>query len=153
MENIANVETATTETNAGGTTQPINSVEGKMYSQADMDKIIGERLARERKSYQSKYMSQVKDLQMKLASYEREVAMSKYQIDDEYADYVNFKVAHMTNDKVSYEDALNEFMSGEGARYAKAQKGVSIPRPQNTNGGVETEMQKLIREKYGKKIS
>lgn len=174
MENAQTplVENATTTQNTEA--QTTNTNVAKTYSQAEVDELlkgrftqdqvntmIEKRLNREKvksKSVQNvdntseveRYKSELLKSQVKLAEYEKRVALADYQIQDEYKGYVDYVVTHNTNKDKSYGEALKEYMAGDGAKYIK-QNIPSTPRPDN-QGTQMTDVQKYILDKYKKRI-
>lgn len=154
-ENAGNVETQQTEQT--GKSEPAGE---KTYSQKEVDEllknrltqeqvneIIEKRLAREKgkavptdanngnNSELVRVKGEVQNLQLKLAEYEKKVALAKYRIDEKYQDYVNYKVLHSVSKDKDYATALEEFFKDEeNKRYlegAEIQK--PTPRPKNSN--------------------
>lgn len=149
-ENVENVETVDT---------PQQEPVAKTYTQADVDKLlkgrftqdqvnemIKERLSRVKKNdapvsvdvATNEELTRVKgdlqSMQLKLAEYEKEVALGKYKIDEQYRDYVDYKVLHMTDKDKDYATALEEFFANEeNKRYLEGEARPPMPRPRNSN--------------------
>ena len=131
----------------------------KTYTQEDVDKLlkgrftqdqvnemIKERLSRVKKNdapvsvdvATNEELTRVKgdlqSMQLKLAEYEKEVALGKYKIDEQYRDYVDYKVLHMTDKDKDYATALEEFFADEeNKRYLEGEARPPMPRPRNSN--------------------
>lgn len=131
-----------------------------MFTQEQMNEVIEKRLARVKNVPQNSneyenVKSQLQDLQLKLAGYEKEVALSKYKIGEEYQDYIDYKVLHMTGKDKSYAQALEEFFSKEeNKKYLindnQIQNKPNIPRPKNSNSLVnEKAVDNNLRAMFG----
>lgn len=171
------VEGTTTEN--GATEKVESSNVPKTYSQSEVDgmlknrftqeqvnAIIEKRLNREKtknpetvsqnsvqKPVEDKskfYQSELVKAQIKMVEYEKQIALSKYQIDDKYKNYIDYVATRNTNKDKTYNQALDEFMAGEGLQYLKQQVGTT-PRPENV-GTQMNETQAYIFKKYGKRI-
>lgn len=150
-ENVENVETVKP--------QPEVPTE-KTYTQADVDKLLKGRFTQEQVNEMiEKRLSRVKKndvsastdfaskeelarvkgdyagLQLKLAEYEKELALGKYKIDEQYKDYVDYKVLHATDKDKDYATALEEFFAQEENKRYLEGAGVKapMPRPRNSN--------------------
>lgn len=150
-ENVENVETVNP--------QPEAPTE-KTYTQADVDKLLKGRFTQEQVNEMiEKRLSRVKKndvpastdfaskeelarvkgdyagLQLKLAEYEKELALGKYKIDEQYKDYVDYKVLHATDKDKDYATALEEFFAQEENKRYLEGAGVKapMPRPRNSN--------------------
>lgn len=154
MEEIKSVETANTQNNAGVEKIETPKREERTFTQKDLNTIVEKRISRAKKEWESKKQpepekpkeskSEVFELQKQLAKYEKELALSKYQIDDRDKDYVEFKVLRAVNKDKNYETALNEFFTDEAnKRYLK--NSGSMPRPAN----IGTTQSDPIKSKYG----
>ena len=114
------------------------------FTQEQVNEIIEKRLNRE-KDKQAKadpvvdaeQLEKVKaDLvstQSELAEYKKKVALSEYEIDEQFKEFVDYKVSSATSSNKDYATALKEFMGGDGAKYLKTPAKVTMPRPENTN--------------------
>ena len=145
MSDNQNVGTAPTQT-AGEGVAPVQNGQKQVsdkpertYTQAEVNKIVADRLARVKKQpakANGNLQKEVAKLQGQLAQYEIQLANSKHNIAEGYEDYVRYKVLHRTNKDTSYEKALGEFLeSDEGKRFVKTEEKVSkpTPRPRNSN--------------------
>lgn len=154
MENNENVETTTTE-NVGATEQTTKEPEVKTYTQEEVDAmlkdrytqeqvndIVSKRLAREKEKVKPtpKSNDATQGLQLKLEATERKLAMSQYDIDDDYKDYVEYKVVHMTGKNKDFATALKEFMGAETSKkFVKGNNNkVEMPRPSNVGNNDES---------------
>lgn len=153
-ENIQNTETATENAGEQEVEKQPDEVVEKTYTQKEVDEllkgkltqeqvneIVEKRLARAKVSSNgneelTKVKGEVASLQLKLAEYEKKVALSKYKIDEQYQDYVNFKVLHMTDKNKDYATALEEFFNDEENKRFLVGEIASkppVPRPKNAN--------------------
>lgn len=126
------------------------------FTQEQVNKMIEQRLNREKKPVKvdqkaepkpavtpqvsqtvnneelTKVRTQLRDTQIQLAKYEKESALAGYQIDEDYKEFVNYKVLRLVNKDKDYKTALAEFMQGEGQKYLSNGGKISMPRPKNT---------------------
>lgn len=140
----------------------------KMFTQEELDKIVTERVARERRALEKEFkekgknskvndnlQKQVADLQNQLAQYEMALAKSKYKIAPDYEDFVDYKVLHRTNKDVSYEQALKEYMEEEGKKFLQAEEEPKVakqqPRPKNSNTMESANPTNELRKYFGLK--
>ena len=145
MSDNQQVGTAPTQT-AGEVVAPVQNGQKQVsdkpertYTQAEVNKIVADRLARVKKQpvkANGNLQKEVARLQGQLAQYEIQLANSKHNIAEGYEDYVRYKVLHNTNKDKSYEKALGEFLeSEEGRKFVKTEERVPKPqpRPKNSN--------------------
>lgn len=158
MEEIQNGGTETLE-NTGTETTPevtetskVEQPAEKTFTQAEVEEIVKKRLARVEKK-QAPVEDVVKDLQAQVASYERKLAMKDCEIDDNYREFVEFKVGKMVGDGKDFATALAEYISGEGKKYLKVKEELpKTPRPDNQSGKPQDEMRAYLQAKYNIKI-
>lgn len=162
MSDNQQVVTATTQ-NAGEGVAPVQNGQKqagdkpeRTYTQAEVNKIVAERLARAKKQpakVNDGLQKQVAQLQGQLAQYEIQLANSKHRIADGYEDYVRYKVLHMTNKDTSYEKALETYLnSDEGKRFVQSDKVTQPqPRPKNSNTMESTAPSTSLRKMFGLK--
>lgn len=153
-------ETKVDEVTPAEVTEPAENV-AKTYTQAEVDEmlkdkftqkqvddIVEQRLIRERKSRDKleeakvtepdneqlkKVKTELIEAQVQIAEYEKKNALSSYEIDDKYKEFIDFKVTRATSKDKDYATALKEFMEGEGQSYVKNTSSIKMPRPENTN--------------------
>lgn len=153
MEN-EQVETAETINAGVGTTPAENNVGAEkilQLKQTEINAMIEKRLIRERKAWEKEHnvpktpkkevtqervdkvpLSEVKNLQLKIADYEKKLAISKYDIDDGFKDFVEYKILRNVSKDKNYEKAVEEFFADENnKRYLRGGKTLNMPRPQN----------------------
>lgn len=155
-----------------------NKPQEKTYSQAEVDelikgrftqeqvnKMIEDRIKRIKPPTKAEVMSQDKmelnkvrgemqNLQLKMAGYEKQVALSKYDIADEYLKYVDYEVLHKTNKNKDYATALEEFFKEEAnQRFLKGKEHTSpVPRPKNSNDMKNEQVENMnLRKMFGLK--
>ena len=150
---MENEQVKTAETiNAGvGTTPAENNVGAEkilQLKQTELNAMIEKRLIRERKAWEKEHnvhkkevtqervdkvpLSEVKNLQLKIADYEKKLALSKYDIDDSFRAFVEYSVLRNVSKEKSYEKAVEEFFADENnKRYLRGGKTFNMPRPQN----------------------
>lgn len=124
----------------------------KSFTQAELDEIVKQRIARAREKWEKKepdsdLQNQIKQLSEKLQNYEMKEKL--VAVDDEFKDYVGFKVQKMVKEDKPFEDALKEYLEGEGKKYVKVSSPPvkATPRPSNSNGPMTD--QDYIANKYG----
>lgn len=174
MEEEKNVEVEETQNNEVAEDKP----QEKTYTQAEVDalikgrftqeevnKMIEDRLKRVKPPTKAEIQTQDKlelervrgemqNLQLKMAGYEKQVAMSKYDIADEYLKYVDYEVMHKVNKNKDYATALEEFFKDEAnTRFLKGKEHTSpVPRPKNSNDMENKEVQSAeLRKMFGLK--
>lgn len=109
------------------------------FTQEQVNEIIEKRLNREKKKTPDtneevdKLRDELNETRNKLIEYEKRNELSKYNIEEEYRDYVNFKVEKLVSQEKDYATALKEYIEGEGAKYVVQNKQVKMPRPTNTD--------------------
>lgn len=141
----------------------VDEIKKGLFTQEQVNKMIEGRLAREKKEVQpapvaentevETLKSQLLQAQNQLAEYEKKVAIAGYSIDNEFKDYVDYKVSQMTSKDKDYATALKEFMSGEGQKYIQSNGSkVSMPRPQNTDDGNSEETAAILKMKKAMKL-
>lgn len=170
MEEIQKVETAETENNAGmevktSETKTAKAVGEKTFTQKDVDAIVEKRLSRAKKEWENKTLKneekpkeskkEVFELQKQLANYEKELALSRYPINEKFKDYVQFKVLRNVNKDKSYAQAIDEFFANEENKVFLANaenKKINTPRVLNMGNGDETKLKaQAIRNSMGLK--
>lgn len=107
------------------------------FTQEQVNDIVEKRLARVKKAEPNDDLknanSRIEALETEIAGYKREVALSKYSIDEKYQDYIDFKVKQSGKD---YATALKEFFDlEENKKYLveESQPSRPVPRPKNSN--------------------
>jgi hypothetical protein len=142
--NAGEVETAETVNKAGAE----KNFKWTAEQQAEINKLIQERIIRDRKAREKENnvpkkevtqervdkvpLSEVKSLQLKIADYEKKLALSKYDIDDSFRAFVEYSVLRNVSKDKNYEQAVEEFFADENnKRYLRGGKTLNMPRPQN----------------------
>lgn len=114
------------------------------FTQEQVNEIVEKRLNREKDKQVKaepvvdteqleKVKADLKDTQSQLEEYKKKVALAEYEIDEQFKEFVDYKVSSATNSEKDYATALKEFMGGDGAKYLKTPAKVTMPRPENTN--------------------
>ena len=147
-QNVENQETNEQENTQNAEQQETNEQE-KTFTQADLDKLIGERLKREKskqppkeeleafkewkKSQQTEQeklaeeRKEFESVRQELSRLKNEKEVLKAGVDSSYADYVTFEVGKMEGD---FAENLGEFIKNN-PQYAK---GVTSTTPTNAGG-------------------
>lgn len=160
------VETAVTENNAGkvepGTTQTNTEtvVENqgfdatKQYTQKEFEELVNKaiqdkvesRLARAKRNWEDKkksepksdgkYLKQVQELQLKNIEYEKQLALAKYDIPDDFKEFVSFKIKNNVSKNKTYAQAVEEFFADEAnKKYLNNGEKQAITTPRIVNAG------------------
>ena len=133
------------------------------FTQEQVNEIVEKRLARVKATNNApqntsdselkNVRGELQNLQLKLAGYEKEVALSKHKIKEDYKDFIDYKILHMTNKDKSYAQALDEFFGNEENKKYLEEEQIAqrpIPRPKNTNTMVnERAVDNDLREAFG----
>lgn len=138
------VETVTTQNT--GTEAQVTEAE-KMFTQAEIDEIVKQRVDRERKKFEkANPQEEVEQLRNELTRYKNEIEMSRYNVNDDFKDYVMFKV-NGVKDK-DFATALKDFFADEAnKKYLKEEaKPITMPRPNNIGQSPDLD---IIKKKYG----
>ena len=169
MEEIQKVETAETENNAGKVETVATKKEQvaeKTFTQKQVNEMVLKRLERAEKEWEKKYKqsenqknvvdkSELFEMQKQLAKYERELALSRYPISDEFKEFVQFKILRNVGKDKSYSQAIDEFFADEQNKrfLANAEnKKINTPRVQNMGNGDESKLKsQAIRTAMGLK--
>lgn len=148
------VATATTENAGEKVVAPVEETKAtqpaeKTFTQKEVDEMIKQRLARVEKK-QAPVEDEVKALKEQVASYERKLAMKDVNIEDEYRDFVEYKVGKMVTAEKDFSTALGEFVAGEGKKYLHNVDNVkTTPRPENDSGKPYNADKEYVKKKYG----
>lgn len=173
--NTQNVENQEETTNVENTENQETQEQEKTFTQADVDKLIGERLKRERSKQPPKedleafkeWKKSQQTEQEKLAEERKEFESVKAEntrlrnekevlkngIDSKYTDYVNFEVSKMEGD---FADNLSEFVKNN----PQFKVGTTSQMPTTTAGGQKVkneggtlDLDSLSDEEYYKKMN
>ena len=138
VKNAGQVETAGTQNEAGQVeteaVENTDKVETKPYTQAEIDEIINKTIAKERKRYEkANPQTEIEELRSELTKYKNNSELSKYNVEDDFKDYVEYKVKEKVGNEKDFTTALKEFFENESnKKYLKsASKLINMPRPQN----------------------
>lgn len=144
-ENVESVQPTeeAKETAKTYTQQEVDELLKGKFTQEQVNEIVEKRLSRIKKNTNEekdtnlieleKVKNELFNMQLKLAEQEKTSALAGYKIDEQFVDYVDYKVLHLTNKDKDYATALKEFMEGEGAKYVESQPQIKMPRPTNTD--------------------
>lgn len=112
------------------------------FTQEQVNEIIEKRLNREKDKQAKaepvvdteqldKIKSELATTQNELSEYKKKVALAEYDIDEQYKEFVDYKVSSSTTEEKDYATVLKEFMANDGAKYCKTKSTVVMPRPEN----------------------
>lgn len=148
MENNQEVVTATTE-NAGvetETTVPSEETkpvvdkttekneqkqgnEERKFTQAEVDKMIESRLARqEKKDINVDLQKELEKVKNELNDYKQELSIKNAKVSEEYKDFVKFQVSKMVSNEKDFDTALKEYMAGDGKKFETQQQKEEQPK-------------------------
>ena len=151
-QNAGEVETAGTQNEAGkveaGAVENTDKVEAKPYTQAEIDDIVNKTVAKERKRYEKiNPQSEIEELKAELTKYKNNAELSKFNVEDEFKEYVEYKAKEKVGEDKDFATALKEFFEIESnKKYLKsASKPINMPRPEN----IGTPTSDPILAKYG----
>lgn len=102
------------QNNQGGVQQ-----QEKLFTQADVDRIINNRLARMKQDMDTAdiYRWERDDARRELEQYKNDAFLKEKGVNDIDKDYVIFKVSQLVDDKTSFQQAAERFLK-ENPRYA-----------------------------------
>lgn len=108
------------------------------FTQEQVNEIVEKRLSREKnKSSDNEELAKMKDELAKtreqLLEYEKRTALAEYKIEEEYKDFVKYKVSQAVTQDKDFATALKEYLEQDGARYIAQTSAVKMPRPTNTD--------------------
>lgn len=170
MEEVKPTDTTVTDTDNSGVETPsvepketdtTKVQEPKTFTQAEVDKIVQERVARMKKPNPSAE-EKIKVLEARIANYEQDNLVKGYKspddkkIDARFVEFVKFKVSQGVSEQKDFNTALNEFMEGDGKEYLEPVSKPTIaptPRPDNSTGKPLDSYAVYVKEKYGKTIN
>lgn len=86
--------------------------EGKLFTQADVDRIINNRLARQRQDIDTadQYRRERDEARRELEQYKNNAFLASKGVKDIDRDYVTFKAAQMVDDKTDFQQAVEKFL-------------------------------------------
>ena len=168
MEEVKPTDTTVTDTDNSGVETPVEETKEnetnkapKTFTQAEVDKIVQERVARMKKPNPSAE-ERIKVLEAQIANYEQDNLVKGYKspddkkIDARFVEFVKFKVSQGVSEQKDFNTALKEFMEGDGKEYLESASIPTItptPRPDNSPGKPSNSYADYIKEKYGKTIN
>lgn len=127
MENNTNPET---------TQQPGAMSEEKTFTQSDVDRIVGNRVARMKQELEATdtYRRERDEARRELEQYKNNAFLKANGVRDQDMDYVAFKASQMMDDKTDFKQAAEKFLK-ENPRYAgQGYRVVSTGKPDGGSG-------------------
>lgn len=103
--------------NSQNGTQPLE----KLFTQADVDRIINNRLARMKQDMDTaeQYRQERDDARRELEQYKNDAFLASKGVKDADKDYVTFKAAQLVDDNTSFQQAVENFLK-ENPRFTGA---------------------------------
>ena len=105
-----------------GTQQP-----EKLFTQADVDRIINNRLARQKQDMETadSYRRERDDARRELEQYKNEAFLKEKGVSERYRGYVSFEAAKLVDDKTSFQQAVEKFLGNNPGFAGRGMKVVS----------------------------
>ena len=99
----------------------------KMFTQEDVNRIVGERLARIKNDsgIAETYKQERDEALEKLRQYENNAFLKEKGVPADYMEFVSFKASQRVNDKTTFQDAVTQFLK-ENPRYAGSASGYRV---------------------------
>ena len=99
----------------------------KLFTQEDVNRIVGERLARIKSDsgIAETYKQERDEALEKLRQYENNAFLKEKGVPADYMEFVSFKASQRVNDKTTFQDAVTQFLK-ENPRYAGPASGYRV---------------------------
>lgn len=133
MENNQN----TTTTQQEGTQQTDQGQQSeKLFTQADVDRIVGNRLARMKQDLETSdtYRRERDEARRELEEYKNSAFLKEKGVKADDMDYVSFKASQLINDKTDFRQAAEKFLKDNPRFTGQGFKVVSTGVNNNGNG-------------------
>ena len=91
----------------------------KLFTQADVDRIINNRLARQKQDMDTadQYRRERDDARRELEQYKNDAFLKEKGVSEQYRGYVSFEAAKLVDDKTNFQQAVEKFL-GSNPTYA-----------------------------------
>lgn len=106
----------------------------KLFTQADVDRIINNRLARQRQDTETAdtYRRERDDARRELERYKNDAFLKEKGVSEQYRGYVSFEAAKLVDDKTDFQQAVEKFL---GSNPAYAGRGFKVVSTGTCDGG------------------
>lgn len=96
----------------GADQQPSQGQQDKLFTQADVDRIVGNRLARMKQDLETSdtYRRERDDARRELEEYKNNAFLKEKGVKEADMDYIKFKARQLMNDKTDFEQAAGRFL-------------------------------------------
>ena len=123
MENNQNTTTTTQQEGTQQADQGQQQTE-KLFTQADVDRIVGNRLARMKQDLETSdtYRRERDEARRELENYKNNAFLKEKGVRADDVDYVSFKASQLIDDKMDFKQAVEKFLkdnprfTGQGVR-------------------------------------
>lgn len=124
----------------------------KLFTQADVDRIINNRLARMKQDMDTAdtYRRERDDARRELEKYKNDAFLKEKGVSEQYKGYVNFEAVKLVDDNTSFQQAVEKFLK-ENPFYAGRGYRVVSTSSSNMNHGSGANIDTEIRRAMGLK--
>lgn len=146
-DNSKNTQASAQQDSQNGTQQP-----EKLFTQADVDRIINTRLARQKQDMDTAntYRQERDDARRELEQYKNDAFLEKKGVSKQYRGYVSFEASKLIDDKTDFQQAVEKFLENNPTYAGRGFRIVSTGSNNTSNGsGASGDMD--IREAMGLK--
>lgn len=139
MEDNQNMENTQTQQRAEGQQtqgQTAEEQQEKLFTQAEVDRIVGNRLARMKMDVQdaNTYRRERDEAIRELEEYKNNAFLKEKGVNERDLDYVTFKASKMMDDKTDFRQAVESFLSENPHFTGRGYRVVSTGRPDGGSG-------------------
>lgn len=138
MENVQNQNTTTQQegTQQAAVLQSAPGQQEKLFTQDDVDRIVGNRLARMKQDLETSgtYRRERDEARQELERYKNEAFLKEKGVTDAYMDYVIFRAMQGVNENTSFHQAAEKFLKENPTFTGKGFRVVSTGISSNSNG-------------------
>lgn len=148
--NMADQNMENTQTTQEGTQQGAGQQSEKLFTQADVDRIVGNRLARMKQDMETTdtYRRERDEARRELERYKNDAFLKEQGVAEHFRDYVTFRAMQGVNDTTNFQQAAVNFLKENPAYAGKGFRVVSTGKP---NGGSGVSNEDPIRKAMGLK--
>ena len=109
----------------------------KLFTQADVDRIINNRLARQKQDADTAdtYRRERDDARRELEQYKNDAFLKEKGVSEKYRGYVSFEAAKLVDDKTDFKQAVEKFLGNNPIYAGKGFRVVSTGTPDSGTGG------------------
>lgn len=130
-QNMENAQTVQEGTQQGAGQQP-----EKLFTQADVDRIVGNRLARMRQDMGTidTYRRERDEARRELEQYKNDTFLKEQGVAEHFRDYVTFRAMQKVDDNTSFQQAVTNFLKENPTYAGKGFRVVSTGTDNSGNG-------------------